>query len=836
MLKSKYLLLLLINTLVFSVKSGAQSSSSILHDIEKLDHIGRVLYIAAHPDDENTRLISYLTNELKADVSYLSITRGDGGQNLIGTEIGDGLGLIRTNELLAARRIDGGHQYFTRAIDFGFSKTPEETLKIWDKEGVLSDMVCVIRKVKPDIIITRFSPEVNPEHSTHGHHTASAQLALLAAQYASDPAKYPESAKLYSTHSVNKIFWNTSYWFYGSQEKMDEEMAKNPNKYLALNVNSYLPLLGKTCSEISALSRSQHKSQGFGSSSSSEEQRELLQLLRGEQKGNELFSNQKTHWSDHSTAKSITTLIQEITRTYDYLHPEKSIAALLKLKNLIRQNPAKLDDYIIRQKQDELDRIITDCLGLRVSVLASERKIYRGETGIPVTIDITSFSSLANVELLEYKIPTLGIQESAVVSITGNGFHIKKEGSVSKDHPVSQPYWLSGSKTLGSYTVPTDLSLIGQPVNPYEFVCSVKIKIENQEIVLPFPVWYGSTDPVKGEIREPLVVVPDVMPGLEKEVYVFTAGATRKVLVNCISGKPGTEGKVMLNLPEGWKCEPAFYSVKTGAKGNRQTFEFTVSSPSNQQSGEISVVFKNETQGWNQSIREILYDHIPNTAYFPKASSSLQNISIEKRGNTIGYLMGAGDKVPDALREIGYSVTEITVNDILQRPLNFDAIVVGVRAFNTLENIGDVHQVLMKYVENGGNVVVQYNTSHRLYSNDIGPFPLKLSRDRVTEEDAQVTLLKGDHPALNTPNKITNSDFSNWVQERGLYFPESWDENYSALLSIHDENEPARNGSLLVANYGKGYFVYTGLSFFRELPAGVPGAFRLMANLVSLGN
>jgi len=811
-------------------------SSEIYQRLNKLNTIGKVLYIAAHPDDENTRLIAHLTKDENLDVSYLSLTRGDGGQNLIGTEIGQGLGLLRSHELLSARKIDGGHQYFTRAIDFGYSKTAEETLKIWDQEKVLSDMVLVIRKVKPDVIITRFSLEEHPERSTHGHHTASAKLALLAFDYAADPNKYPEQLALYPIHKTQKLYWNTSYWFYGSQELMDEEIAKTPDKYLKINANTFLPLLGKSCSEISALSRSQHKSQGFGSAPVLDEQTELLELLKGESNGNDLFSGVPYRWEDLPNGKAIGKKIELIKSHFNFSAPEQSIEELFALRDLIKaaQNDPKSATYA-KEHLPQIDDLIAMCIGLRATAFSSSRKYFVGEE-VEVKIDAIAFCNNTTVVIEQWDLFGLHVGLNVInQSIVDSGYHKTFSGRIDENDAYSQPYWLKYDKSLGSYTMPKNPAAVLDDVSPYSFNMKMHLTVNGHAFEYSIPIVYGHTDPVKGQTTQPILITPDVMLNLDQEVYIFTGSSAKTIQVELITGRPELEGYVELNLPEGWKSTPAFYKTKTSFKGEKQSFDFVVSPPANQQSASVRAMFKTNEAVYTIGINELIYDHIPHTAWFPTAQSSLHKIDLQKKGSTIGYLMGAGDKVPEALKEMGYQVTVITVDDVLQKTLTYDAIVIGIRAFNTVDGIESIHAKLMSFIHAGGNLVVQYNTAHRLSTKEIGPYPLQLSRKRVTEEGAGVTLLKPNHPALITPNKLLPSDFENWVQERGLYFPDEWDEHYDAILSMHDEGEEDLTGSLLVTKYGQGYFVYTGLSFFRELPAGVPGAYRLMANLISLG-
>lgn len=797
-------------------------ASEVVEGLKSLGNTTSVLYIAAHPDDENTRLISYLTKHEHADVSYLSLTRGDGGQNLIGTEIGDQLGVIRTQELLAARHIDGGKQYFSRAIDFGYSKTPEETFKFWDKEAVLSDVVWVIRKVRPDVIITRFSPEINPDRGTHGHHTASAILAMEAFEAAADPTRFPEQLAYVKPWQPKSLFWNTSYWFYGSVEKMAEQVAKAPEDYVKIDVNPYLPLIGKTGSDISSASRSQHKSQGFGNSPVIGPQWEYLQLLKGSITEQLFVSSYKSK----SLNSKLDKLIAKAIKSFNIHEPSASISLLFDIRDQI----AQLQEPVIRkQKLDAIHELIRQCAGIKTTAFCKEQLVYVGQqiestlafsSSIPVTVK--AVKSTWNQGDIHHNInqTTQYYTQQLTWDIPDNGIH--------------QPYWLTGNKTAGSYLVDNQ-ELIGLAESPYPFVINLSLEINGQTMVLPVRLEHGSTDPVKGQIIQPLVVTPNVMVNLERSVLVFTSRQPKTIQVEVTSGKPDEKGYVELFIPDGWACEPAFIKTSFKAPGEKKVFQFKVTPPEGESTGNIRAIFKDDALVYSMGIYQFEYDHIPRIAVFPTAEAKVVKIDLKKVGSQVAYIMGAGDKVPEAIEEMGYNVTPLTVEQILVSDLKaFQAVVVGIRALNTIESIENINEKVTEYVNNGGTLVMQYNTAHQLKSPPLGPYSIKLSRDRVTEEDAEVLVLDESHKVMTTPNKITQKDFEDWVQERGLYFPETWDKEMKPMLSMHDANETDTQGSLLVGAYGKGYVVYTGLSFFRELPAGVPGAYRLLANILSL--
>jgi LmbE family N-acetylglucosaminyl deacetylase len=807
-----------------SVAQNTVPASEIFHDLHRLQKTGKVLYIAAHPDDENTRLISYLTNFEHVDVAYLSLTRGDGGQNLIGTEIGEKLGLVRTHELLEARRRDGAKQYFTRAIDFGYSKTPKETFEFWNKNEVLSDVVRVIRQVQPDIIITRFSPEVNPDRPTHGHHTASAMLAVEGMKAAADESQYADQLEELSVWETKHLYWNTSYWFYGSVETMDKKVAERPESYVKIDVNQYMPLLGKSGSDISSDSRSQHKSQGFGNSPVLGPQWEYLELLTEGTAPAHLLDDIATTWKERTGNTKLDKVISKAIKAFDVQHPETTVDALFEIRDQIGQ----LEQGKFRStKIEEVQDIILKCMGLKLNAFTKSQNVHIGQE---VNSRIEASTDLSGVSL-KWKL-NFGGQPSSKRLTIAPGFKENITWTVPEES--SQPYWLTGNRSHGLYGV-SSIDDIGKAINDYSFYVVVDVMYNGHSLRKRIPLLHASNDPVKGQIIQPLTVVPNAMINLSKDVMVFAKDESKVLDIEIVAGKDKLEGYLELFVPEGWKQEPVFHKAKFTKAGEKQHFTFTITPPKGQSEGVIKALFKDDEGIYNKGMYQLKYDHIPEVALFPPAEMKAVKVDLKTEGQRIAYVTGAGDKVPDAIREMGYEVTELTVDQLLQNNLkSYDAIVLGIRALNTNESIGSANSLLSEYVQQGGNLIMQYNTSHRLKSQPLGPAKIELSRDRVTDETAEVDFLEEDHKALNSPNKITDADFDGWVQERGLYFPKSWDKTMTALLSMHDENESAKTGSLLVGQFGEGYVVYTGISFFRELPAGVPGAYRLFANLLSL--
>ena len=830
LLKPTYKLLLpaclifLLNLQLLAQAPAKPSAAELLQDIKKLNVLASVLYVAAHPDDENTRLIAYLSNEKLYNTAYLSVTRGDGGQNLIGTEIGNELGIIRTQELLQARRIDGGSQYFTRANDFGFSKDPKETFTIWDKEQVLADMVWVIRKVKPDVIVTRFSPEPS---ETHGHHTASAMLASEAFDAAADPKRFPEQLKYVEVWQPKRLLWNTGVWSFRSQE----EFEAHGKELLKIDVGGYNPLLGKSYPEIAALSRSMHKSQGFGASGSRGSAIEYLKHTKGAKANQDLLEGVTTSWARVKGAEKVKSYIQKAIDSFDPNNPAAVVPALLVVQQQLDKLP---DGYWKRVKSREVQEAIQGALGLFLEVTASDYAAAPGEQ-VKLQVEAINRSSIpVTLESVNY---IFASKEDKLLKKLGNNelYKYSYDAVLPATAVYSQPYWLRNEGTLGMFAVDDQLK-VGLPVNGPGAEVQFKMNVAGSPMTFTVPVVYKMTDPVEGEVYRPFVVTPPVFVNLAEKVYMFADQKQKFVQVVVKAGKENINGQVKLELPKGWRIEPASFPFDLKLKGAEQTVLFTVYPPEGQQETELKALATVDGKTYSKGLNVINYNHIPAQTTFPEATAKAVKLDLKKKGERIGYIMGAGDEVPVSLQQIGYDVTILKDEDLSNNNLQkYDAIIVGIRAYNTLPRLVHHQPRLMAYVQNGGNLIVQYNTNHALVTPNIGPYPLKLSRERVTVENADVRFLLPQHPVLNTPNKITAKDFEGWVQERGLYFPGEWSKEYEAILSSNDPGEPARNGGLLVAKYGKGHFVYTGYSWFRELPAGVPGAYRLFANMISLG-
>jgi Uncharacterized proteins, LmbE homologs len=791
--------------------------------LQKLNVLGRVLYIAAHPDDENTNLMAFWANGSLYDAAYLSITRGDGGQNLIGPGLRERLGVIRTEELLAARRIDHGKQFFSRANDFGFSKTAEETMRIWDHDKILSDVVWVIRKFRPDVMVTRFSPE---DRLTHGHHTASAILALEAFSAAGDPNRFPEQLAFVKPWQPTRLVWNTSPFFFSNRN-----LPFDPTGLTVLEAGGYNPLLGKAYTEIAAASLSMHKSQGVGSPPRRGARKEYFKLLEGQPMTTALFEGIDASWSRVPNSESVATEIRQIISQFRPADPAASVPELLRLRQAMS---GIKDDSWVSEKRAQVDKIIAACLGLHVEASTPNETVTPGQT---VTIKLEAINRCnIPVTLQEARFPLSGEPMKIDAALPANELVTKDLScKIPESTPYSQPYWLRKPGTLGTFAV-DDQQLIGLPENPPNLPVEIVLQINGQELRYTVDGKYRTVDPVAGELRRPLVIAPPVFTKIGDGALVFPTDDPKPVSVQISAATGPVKGELKLAAPEGWEVNPKSVPIDLKGANAETAATFTVKPPNHDSEGTLRAIVSIDRRDYSFERVRISYPHIGVQTLMPPAEVRLVRADIRKKGERIGYIPGAGDDVPESLQQIGYSVKILSESDITAENLaQFSAVVLGIRAYNTQERIANWLPELFAYVKAGGVAIAQYNTLADLKTEQLGPYPLEISHDRVTDENAEVRILAPDHPLMTTPNKITSKDFERWVQERGLYFPKEWDPAWTQILSCNDPKEKPLDGGLLVAKLGKGFFIYTSYSWFRQLPAGVPGAYRLFANMLSLG-
>jgi len=792
--------------------------------LQRLQVLGSVLMIGAHPDDENTALLAYLARGRHLRAAYLSLTRGEGGQNLIGAEQGELLGLVRTQELLAARRIDGAEQFFTRAVDFGYSKSLEETLQKWGREEVLGDIVWVIRKFRPDVVVLRFS---GTARDGHGHHQASAVLGKEAAQLAGDPSQYPDQLQWVEPWQPKRVVWNT--FSFGAQGFRDTaEVAGR----LDLEIGHYNPVLGLSYGEIAGMSRSMHRSQGFGAPLRRGSLVNSFVVVAGEPASRDLLDGVDTSWRRVPGGAPVAELLAKAEQQLNPDQPEQIIPLLLEARTRISQ----LDTWWAREKLPELDEAIALAAGLRLDATVDTGTLIPGKT--------------ARLSLQALNRSTYSIRWAAASLSTGETIHIGK--SLAYNQPVRQdldwnvparwsytrPYWLRAPKEGERYGA-SDPEVRGLAEDPPLLSAVFRLEIDGVVVELRRPVVYRYVDRVEGELEESPAVLPPISLVVPAAPLVFPRAAARDVAVRVVAHTGGVGGTVELELPPAWRASPNQRSFRLDRAGEAATMLFRVDPPAEQQTGWLKGVARLGDTTVGTGVRVISYPHIPKQVVTYPAETRIVRVEAKTLARSVGYVMGAGDEVPEALRQLGCDVTLLGEQELAEANLaRFDAIVTGVRAFNVRQDLRAHFQRLLDYVRDGGTLVVQYNVASggpagEPSTGPLGPYPLVIGRGRVTVEEAPVRFLEPAHPLLAQPNPITQADFEGWIQERGLYFASEWDSHYTPLFAMADPGEAPLAGSTLVARLGKGVYIFTALSWFRQLPAGVPGAYRIFANFLS---
>jgi LmbE family N-acetylglucosaminyl deacetylase len=798
---------------------ATSSAADILQQMKKLEVFGSVLYVAAHPDDENTRLLAYLANERRFRTGYLSLTRGDGGQNLIGDEQGIDLGLIRTQELLSARRIDGAEQFFTRAFDFGYSKNPEEGFRIWGHDKILADVVWVIRKFKPDVIITRFP---TTGEGGHGHHTASAILAGEAFDAAADPTKFPEQLKYVAVWQAKRLLWNT--FNFGGNNTTKEDQFK-------IDCGVYNPLLGKSYGEMAAESRSRHKSQGFGVPAQRGKSLEYFTTIKGEKPLNDLMDGIDSSAFKTEKAKEYFSMVNDIIRGYDFFSPNKSIKDLEALSKTY----VEFKSFLTKDKQELTQNLIAQCAGLYMEATALNQLNVIGDS---IRIRL-SFINRSAANITNVKVETFGKSFSFNNTTANENQDIIASVKLDEKLHATQPYFLEKQMNSGAYVA--EQEDIGKPEN-LNYYADFKMTINGNSYTYRKPIKYKYTDPVKGELYEPIQLVSPVFINATPNLLIFSNNKTneKKQVDFTIQSNNKLNEKIKFYSIIGKDSKLVVDTLMVQEKNSKLNLPATFNGNDFKNNETVSIggelVAASMKEHQYTALKKISYDHIPDVFYNYQDKIKVLKIDLKTVGSTAGYIAGAGDKVPQALEELGYKVTMLNEKDITSFTLKqFDVVITGVRAYNIHAWLSNVYPLLMKYVKDGGVLLTQYNTNNSIgpVKADISPFPFTISRNRITDETAVVNFLLPNHPALNYPNKITQNDFEGWIQERSIYNAEKTDAAYQKIISMKDPGEAEQDGSLIVADYGKGKYIYTGLVFFRELPAGIPGAYRLFANLIA---
>lgn len=841
--------------------------------LKRLQTTASMMHTAAHPDDEDSGLIARTARGDNARVSYLSLTRGEGGQNVIGPELFESLGIIRSEELLQARRLDGGQQFFTRFMEYGFSKKREEAARIWDDKKVLGDMVRAIRIFRPLVITSRFS---GTPADGHGQHQLAGYLTPIAFKAAADPNQYPE-------HFQEGLRpWQAKKLYVGQGFTAS---AANPPS-LVVSTGDYDPLIGRSYFEIAMEGRSQHKSQEMGSLELRGKQQSGVRLLETlatkVDKEGSLFDGidtsitgiAKTTGLDGSLDADLKTIQDAAAKAladFDAMTPAKSVPALgagLQATKAARQKlSGKTDaasqdaDFLLKNKEKEFSEALLAAAGVIVDALADTETINAGDsTNVSVRVFAPDASGIsvagASLKALEgwtsaaTAEPTqpaaTPFRSRAEVSVGANFFKL----TAPADAQPTQPYWLSGARESFTFNWESAGMDKNMPFQKPIATAEVKISVGGAEVTAWKTVEYRFADDIRGEVRRDLNVVPAVTVGLDSNLIIAptSAKATVKRVVMSVSNNAPRElkGTAKLELPSGWTSTPASANFDLKAKGQKTAVVFDVTIPANTKADSYNIPAVAQVDGktYGLTMHEVAYEHIQTHRRYSPSAISAKVVDLKISPVRVGYVMGTGDRVPEAIGLLGLPVTMLDERDLSTGDLSkFDTIVIGIRASQVRPDYTANNGRLLDFVKNGGTMIVQYQQQEFIRDN-LAPFPVKMEsvvngqqrigNVRVVDENAPVTMLVPNHTVLNFPNKIGNTDWDNWVQERNLYSLTGLDSQYTALLSTADEGEQPVTGGLVYAKIGKGHWVYNSYSFFRQLPAGNPGAYRLFANLLSL--
>jgi LmbE family N-acetylglucosaminyl deacetylase len=781
--------------------------------IRRLNTTASVMMIGAHPDDEDSGLLAYLARGESARTAYLSLTRGDGGQNIIGPELFEALGIIRTEELLQARRLDGAEQYFTRAFDYGFSKTLDEAKNKWPLDVIKCDMVRAIRMFKPQVVISVWS---GTPGDGHGQHQYSGYISPIAVKAAAEASQCTDAGP---TWQVMKLYF---------------ERGSSNQPTLRINVGKFDSLLGRSYFEIAMEGRSQHRSQGEGRLELRGDQFSTLNYVSGAvPKGaNEtsVFDGIDTRppWGQASSSATLNDLLALSNQI-----PESSFA---------RRN---------------LNEAIAHLAGVQIDALSDRETAVPGETvGISVKVNLHNAPSAKVASVQWFAPPGWDVSKVQPPSDNSPAFNRRETASyadyyvanVPLNTQPTQPYWLRSPRKGDMFEWPTgqDADL---PFQPPLLTARVIVDFGETPITFERHVQYRYADPARGELRRELNVVPAISVAMDQDLLIVSdGGKVRKqrlvmTVTNNTSGPINGMAALNLNSQNKWTVTSALPTVSLKTKGEKQSIPFEITIPAGTMSGAYKIdggVMASE-MNFNQEMHTIAYPHIQTHRFYTLAQTTVDVLDLKVAPVNVGYVMGSGDEVPEAIRQMGLNLTMI--DDLAAADLSkFETIVVGIRASETRPDFGANNNKLLDWVRNGGNLIVQYQRPAFVQQN-LAPFPVNMSDTqrtaagstaRVVDENAPVEILQPQNPIFNFPNKITNEDFKGWIQERNLYNWVTFDPKYTPLLESHDTGEQPNNGGMVVANLGKGTYIYSSYSWFRQLPAGVPGAYRIFANMLSL--
>ncbi len=815
----------------------------------------RVLVIGAHPDDEDTQVIAYLSKARHVETAYLSLTRGDGGQNLIGNELGAVLGMIRTEELLAARRLDGGRQYFTRAFDFGFSKSIDEAYEHWPKDSILKDMVAIVRAFRPHVIISvwRGTPQ-----DGHGQHQYSGVLAREVFDAAADSVRFPAS-------KVGGLQpWATAKFYRG---------RATATGTLVFNVGEYDPLLGRTYSQIASASRSEHRSQGQGELqqagprfdavrleasrvSDVAEALKELGLFDGLDTGWTRFKNVTLADSARSALDSLATVERMVVRSRDLDDPARMVNPLAGYLRLVTRALSGVSCSALLPASDH-----PSCVGavgdLALALEATRRRAINALLdAAAVTVEVTSPRELvAQRDTLSVTLSVYN-QGKSIVALDGASLlgqlavtTLRQPRTILPDSLTrltmlyrgddspTVPWWLRRRMQGDMFTQPLREMITGED-RLQETGADVTLRVDGVPFVVRTgPIVHRFANAALGELRRPIATVPEISLLLEHEVEYARANAAfdRMMLVFVHSAAPTSRDvDISLVVPAGLTADSATRHVKLPAFGDANLY-FRVQGRLTAGRDSIRAVARSHGETFSHGFVPVEYEHIRPQRFYRPSTLQVEAVSATFANLRIGYIRGVGDNVMPMLEELGLPVTELDPVTLPQVKLSgFTTIVLGTRAYEANAALKANTPVLMRFVERGGTVVAQYGKNEMTQAG-ILPYPITLASpaDRVTDEDAPVRVLDPGSPLLASPNKIREQDFAHWVQERGLYMPRTFDKQYRPVFSMNDKGEAPNDAAVLVAPVGKGTYIYTTLSFFRQLPAGNPGAARLFINLLS---
>lgn len=817
--------------------------------LRRLGTTKRVLMVGAHPDDEDTQLLARLALQDGADVAYLSLTRGEGGQNGIGTELGEGLGLLRTEELLAARRVDGARQFFTRAYDFGFSKSADEAFRHWPREELLRDVVRVIRTYQPDIVVTVFS---GTPRDGHGQHQVSAIVAREAFDAAADPARFPEQV------AQGLAPWRASKLYMSLRGRGEGATVRIP-------IGDLDPLTGRSPYQAAMASRSRHRSQDMGAAELAGPRQGSLQRVFPAASGEErsMWEGIDTVLTARGGSSALAGYRRGIGRlrsTANPLHPDAMIPALAEVVTSLASmssesarssastgNARWMRD--VASERRDAEAVLAQAAGVVVDALADDARIVPGEAfeltlsvwnGGVRTIRIDSLMPMLPQGWTAERVDSSASAEVAAGTLATRRFRVR----VPADAKPTEAYFLRAPRDGDLYRWPAGDPSLALPFEPGPVWARAVVRIEGAALGIDREATFRAVDLRSGELRRPVMVVPAVSVRLDPRTRVLPTNQPRPLAytVHLAAEAPeGISGTLALSLPAGWRAEPASIAVRFRAPGEVQEAHFTVAAPANAREGDypVSAVFTTDDgRRYDRGVQVIDYPHVRARPLYHPAASAVRAFDVRvPAGLRVGYVEGAGEPGPGFLENLGITPVLLGADDLAQGDLDrFDVIVTGSRAYEVRADLGAHNRRLLDWVERGGTLIVQYN-KYELVEGGFTPYPLTMARPhgRVTEENAPVTLLDAASPVFTTPNRIDESDWRGWVQERGLYFAETWDSAYTPLLQMGDPGEAPLRGSLLVARHGRGTYVYTGLAFFRQFPDGVPGAYRLFANLLALG-